>query len=150
MYEFFQGLFQYLLNAIVSIANVLIGIPGALFNAFKSFMVQLFGPILLLFQGIWYLITSIFNIVILVVQVILGLFYVAAGVIGGIFSTFSQLMGFSGNTAYYNVPSAYSQGFSAVANFFSQTGFSNIAYIAAVFVWMLTAYAVIRIAGGER
>lgn len=150
MFEYFQSLGQSLLNGIISIANWFGGLFVGLFNGLKNFITTLFSPLILFVQGIWYLITSLFNIVILVIQVVQGLFYVVGGVIGGILNTFSQLMGFSGSTSYYYLPSAYSQGFSSVTGFLNQTGFNSMAYIAAFFIWMLTAYAVIRIAGGEK
>lgn len=149
MYYFFQSLFQYLLNGIISIAQWFGSIFTGFFNAIKSFFTALFGPIILLLSGIWYLITSIFNIIVLVIKVILGLLGVVVAIVGGVFNTFSGLMGFSGSTSYFALPSAYQQGFSAVTGFLNQTGFNTIAYIMAAFVWMGTAYAVIKIAGGS-
>lgn len=149
MYTFFQTLFQYLLNGIISVAQWFGNIFTGFFNAIKNFFTALFGPIILLIGGIWYLITSIFNIIVLVIKVILGLLGVVVAVISGVINTFSGLMGFSGSTAYYAIPSSYQQGFNAVTGFFSNTGFNTIAYIMAAFVWMATAYAVIKIAGGN-
>jgi|GEM_PF-3444378 len=148
MYAFFQSLFQNLLNGISSIANWFGSIFTAFFDGIKSFFTALFGPIILFLGGIWYLITSIFNIIVLIVQVVLGLLGVVSAVVGGVFNTFSGLMGFSGSTAYYALPSAYQQGFNAVTGFISDSGFNNLAYIMATFIWMGTAYAVIKIAGG--
>lgn len=149
MYAFFQSLFQNLLNSIISLAQWFGGIFTGLFNAIKSFFTTLFGPIILLVGGIWYLITSLFSIIVLIIQVVLGLLGVVVAVIGGVINTFSGLLGFSGSTAYYALPSAYQQGFSAVTGFISNSGFNTIAYIMAAFVWMATAYAVIKIAGGN-
>lgn len=149
MYDFFQTLFQSLLNGIISIANWFGSIFTGFFNAIKSFFTALFGPIILLIGGIWYLITSIFNVIVLVIKVVLGLLGVVIAIIGGVFNTFSGLLGFSGSTSYFALPSAYQQGFGAVTGFLNQTGFNTIAYIMASFVWMGTAYAVIRIAGGN-
>jgi len=150
MYEFFQSLGQNILNGIITIAHWFGSIFTGLWTAFKSFMAQLFQTIILFFQGVWYLITKVFDIVVLVVQVLFGLFHVVWSVVVGIFSTFAQLLGFSGSTDYFYLPHAYQQGFSGVTGFLSQTGFNTVAYIAAAFIWMLTAYAVIRIAGGEK
>lgn len=149
MYTFFQSLFQWLLNGIISIAQWFGSIFTGFFNAIKSFLTALFGPVILLLGGIWYLITSLFNIVVLIVKVVLGLLGVVTAIVGGVFNTFSGLMGFSGSTSYYALPSAYQQGFSAVTGLMSQTGFNTLAYIMASFVWMGTAYAVIKIAGGQ-
>lgn len=150
MYNFFQSLSQGLFNGISAIANWFGGLLSNLFGGLKDFITSLFAPLILLFQGIWYLITSIFTVVVLVIQVILGLFYVAAGIIGGIFTTFSSLMGFTGSTSYYYLPSAYQQGFNSVTDVLNQSGFNTLAYIVAAFVWMMTAYALIKIVGGER
>ena len=179
MFEFFHGLFSSLITALGSffswigdgLKDMLAGIRGffrdlidalrgffswlgdiivGLFNAIKSFFAKLFEPVILFFKGIFYLLTKCFQIVILVVQVIFGLFKLIGAVIVGIFNTFSQLLGFSGSTGHCYMPSAYSQGWDAVASFFNSTGFSTIAVIMTAFIWMITAYAVIRIAGGEK
>lgn len=150
MYNFFNSLGQHFMNGITNIANWFGSIFQLFFTGIKGFITSLFKPLILLFEGIWYLITSIFTIVVLVIKLILGLFHVVAAVIGGIFTTFGQLLGFTGTTSYYYLPSAYSQGFYGVADILNQAGFNTIAYIMAAFVWMLTAYAVIKIAGGER
>lgn len=148
MYAFFQSLFQYLLNGINATALWFGSVFTGFLDAIKSFFTALFGPIVLFVGGIWYLITSIFDIIVLIIQVVLGLLGVVSAVVGGVFNTFSGLMGFSGSTAYYALPSAYQQGFNAVTGFISNSGFNTLAYIMATFIWMSTAYAVIKIAGG--
>lgn len=179
MFEFFHGLFSYLITALGDffswlgdgLKNMLEGIRGffsnlidalrgffswlgdiliGIYEAIKAFFAKLFEPIILFFQGIFYLLTKCFQIVILVVQVIIGIFKLIGAVIVGIFNTFSQLMGFSGSTSHYYMPSAYQQGWDNVAGFFNSTGFSTIAVIMTTFIWLITAYAVIRIAGGEK
>ena len=147
MFTFFQSIFQSLLNGISSIAQWFGSLITNFFNALKSFITAIFGPIVLLVGGIWYLITSIFNIVVLVIKVVLGLLGVVVAVIGGVINTFSGLMGFSGSTSYYVLPGVYQQGFSAVTSLLGSTGFNTLAYIFAAFVWMGTAFAVIKIAG---
>ncbi|EGW40146.1 hypothetical protein [Desulfosporosinus sp. OT] len=149
MYAFFQSIFQGLLNGLISIAHWFGSIILGLFNAIKSFFTALFGPIILLLGGIWYLITNIFEVIVLIIKVVIGLLSVVFAIFGGVLNTFSGLMGFSGSTSYYALPGAYQQGFNTVTGFISQTGFNTIAYIMATFVWLATAYAVIKIAGGN-
>lgn len=150
MYEFFQSLFQHLLNGIITIANWFGQIFQNLWNGLKQFFALLFEPLLLFFKGLWYLITKVFDIVVLSVQVIFGLFKVVWAIVAGIFNTFASLMAFSGTTDYYYLPGAYQQGWDGVAGFFVRTGLNTIALVCCVFCWILTAYAVIKIAGGER
>ncbi|SHK92507.1 hypothetical protein [Desulforamulus aeronauticus] len=150
MYEFFRGLGREIVNAIVSIANFFSGIIQDIWIALKNFLSKLFETVILFFQGVWYLIAKVFDIVVLVVQVIFGLFKLVWGVVAGIFQTFSSLMGFSGSTDYYYLPHAYQSGWDEVIKLLSKTGFNTLAAIIAVFVWMATAYAIIRIAGSER
>ena len=150
MYEFFHGLFENQLGGISSFFAWIGGILGSLFNGFKNILVALFEPILILVDGLYYLITQCFGIVVLVVQIIFGLFKVLGGVIAGAYNTFAQLLNYSGSTDYYYMPGAYRQGWDVVTNFMDSTGISTIALIMAVFIWMATAYVVIRIAGGER
>lgn len=150
MYEFFQSLFQYIANFIIGIAHWFGQLLTNLWEGFKQFIALIFRPLLLFFQGLWYLLEKCFDIVVLAVQVIFGLFKVMGSIILGVFHTFAGLMGFSGRTDYYYLPQVYQQGWDGVFNFLSVTGVNTIALIMAVFVWLLTAYAVIRIAGGER
>ena len=150
MFEFFQSLGQNILNGINQLFIWLAGVFVNLWDSFKEFFAALFRPLLLFFHGVWYLLTKCFDIVVLVVQVIFGLFKVITSIIVGIFNTFSSLMGFSGSTSYYRMPGAYQQGYDGIANLLNQTGFSTIASIMMVLVWMITAYAIICIAGGER
>lgn len=150
MFEFLQSLGQNIVNGIAQMFAWLGGIINSLWNGFKEFIAAIFRPLLLFFQGIWYLITKCFDIVVLVVQVVFGLFKVFMSIVVGIYHTFSGLLGFSGSTDYYYMPYAYQQGYNGVANFLNQTGLSTIALIMIVFVWIITAYTVIRIAGGSR
>jgi hypothetical protein len=151
MFDFFSSLFQSLLNGILGGVNWLASSIGnfftEFFNGITQFLINLFSPLILFFQGFWYLITSLFNIIVLIVQVILGMLGVLTAIIGGVINTFSELLGFSGSTAYYALPSAYQQGFNAVIGLLGQTGFNTMAYIMAVFVWIATVYAAIKIAG---
>lgn len=150
MFEFLQGLGQNILNGIGQMFAWLAGLFGNLWDSFKEFIAAIFRPLLLFFQGIWYMLTKCFDIVVLAVQVIFGLFKVLGSIIAGIFNTFAGLLGFSGTTDYYYMPDAYHYGYNGVVNLLNQTGISVIATIMAVLIWMITAYAVIRIIGGER
>lgn len=150
MFEFFQSLFQRLADALGTAFSWLGNLLASIFNAIKTFFATLLAPIILFFKGLFYVLDKCFDIVVLVIQVVFGLFKVIGSVILGIFHTFSQLMGFSGTTGYYHLPAAYDHGFDAVGDFMARTGLNTIALIMAAFVWMVAAYAVIRIAGGER
>ncbi|NLV16045.1 MAG: hypothetical protein GXY50_02375 [Syntrophomonadaceae bacterium] len=150
MYEFFQGLFQYGLNSLHTLFVWIGSLIESFFGALKTVLITLFQPIIAFFLGIAYLLAKCFHIAVLVVQVIFGLFKVVFGVILGIFNTFAQLLGFSGSTDYYYLPNAYQHGWNAVTEMLSSTGVHTIAILMTVFVWLITAYAVIRIAGGDR
>lgn len=138
------------MNGIVAVFTWLGSFISDLWNGFKNFMAALFRPLLLFFNGLWYLLTKCFDIVVLSVQVIFGLFKVVWSIIAGIFHTFAALMGFSGSADYYYMSGAYQQGYNGVSSFLNQTGLNTIALIMMAFLWIITAYAIIRIAGGER
>jgi hypothetical protein len=150
MFEFLQNLGQNIMNGIVAVFTWLGNFISDLWNGFKNFIAAIFRPLLLFFNGLWYLLTKCFDIVVLSVQVIFGLFKVVWSVIAGIFHTFATLMGFSGSADYYYMPGAYQQGYDGVSGFLNQTGLNTIALIMMAFLWIITAYAVIKIAGGER
>jgi hypothetical protein len=150
MYEFFQDILQGLLNGVSSLFGWLGNTLSSLWEALKQFVVSLLQPFLWLVTGFGYMLSNIFVLVVHVIQVIYGLFKVVGSVIVGAYNTFGQLLGFSGSTQYYVLPSAYQGGWGAVVNYLNQTGFNTIALIMAAFVWLLTAYAIIKIAGGEK
>lgn len=150
MYEFFQGLFQSGLNGIRTLFIWLGSFIESFFVALKNVLITLFEPVVTFILGLIYLLTKVFHIVVLVVQVIFGLFKVVFGVILGVFNTFAQLLGFRGSTDYYYLPEAYHTGWNAVTDMLNSTGVHTIAILMTVFVWLITAYAVIRIAGGDR
>lgn len=150
MYEFFQSLFQHLINAFHSFFTWLGNVFHNFFEAIKNLFAALFKPVINFFQGIFYLLGKCFYIAVLVIQVIFGIFKVIGAVITGAIHTFSQLLSFGGSTSYYHMPGAYQQGWSTVVSFVNSTGMSTIAVIMTVFVWLMTAYAVIKIAGGEK
>lgn len=150
MFEFFEALFRNLVQAFRSFFSWLGNLFQSFFNAIKELFAALFKPVILFFKGLFYLLEKCFYIVVLVIQVIFGIFKLLGAVILGVFNTFSQLLDFSGSTSHYYVPGAYQQGWDTVARFLNSTGFSTIAVIMTVFIWLMTAYAVIKIAGGER
>lgn len=150
MYEFFQSLIQNLANAISSLFTWLGGVLQSFFNALKEALVFILTPIINVFQWLLYTLSRAFLVVIWVLQVIYGLFKVLISIVYGVFNTFYGLLAFSGSTSYYILPEAYQEGWNQVANLLNGTGFSTIALIMAVFVWLMTAYAFIRIAGGEK
>jgi hypothetical protein len=154
MWQFFQDLIQSLADGIGDAFSWLGGVLSSFFEALKHFFALLLQPLLSLVNGILYLLDQVFTIVVLVVQVVFGLFRLLGSVIVGLFNTFTQLLYFarpdgSGGLDYYHMPSAYSQGYNAVADFLGLTGFGTLALILAVFVWILTAWAVVKIVGGE-
>ncbi len=150
MYEFFETLFGYLVQILQTFFSWLGDLCRGFFDSIKEVLIILLKPILLFFKGLFYLLEKCFDIVVLVVQVIFGIFKVLGSVVLGVFNTFSQLLSYSGSTSHYYMPGAYQQGWDSVTGFLNSTGFSTIAAVMCVFIWLMTAYAVIRIAGGER
>ena len=150
MFEFLQSLGQGIVNGLKTMFAWLGSLFVSIFNGVKEFIATIFRPLILFFQGLWYLLGKCFHIVVLVIQVIIALFKVLGSIIIGIISTFAQLLGYSGSSSYYYVPDAYQPGWNSVSTFLNQTGLSNIAMVMAVFIWIMTAYAVIKIVGGER
>ncbi|ADI02562.1 hypothetical protein [Syntrophothermus lipocalidus] len=150
MYEFLHSLLEHVVNVLGTFFAWLGNLLQALFNALKSVLIAIMQPLVAFFTGIAYLLSKCFYIVVLVVQVIFGLFKLIGAVILGVFNTFAQLLSFGGSTDYYYLPDAYRTGWDGVTGFLASTGVHTIAVIMTVFVWLMTAYALIRIAGGDR
>ncbi|HHV76206.1 MAG TPA: hypothetical protein GXX39_02385 [Syntrophothermus lipocalidus] len=150
MYEFFHSLLEHVVNALGTFFAWLGNLLQGLFNALKSVLIAIMQPLVAFFTGLAYLLGKCFYIVVLVVQVIFGLFKVVGAVILGVFNTFAQLLSFGGSTDYYYLPDAYRTGWDGVTGFLASTGVHTIAIIMTVFVWLMTAYALMRIAGGDR
>lgn len=156
IYSFLNGLFSNLFgflsnlgNNIVSgieqFANFIGNTLNNLFEALKQVLYWLFQPIFDFLAAIVFFFSKLMVIFLYIIRIIARLFEIAKEIISEIIGTLTGF-GYSGSTAYYNIPSAYGDSFSQVAGFFNQTGFNTIAYIMAVFVWILTAYTVVKIA----
>ncbi len=150
MYDFFHGLFESALEFIRSLFAWLGELLGDFFDGIKGFLINIFQPVLTLIEGVFYLLTQCFIIAILVVQIVFGLFKIVAGIMIGAYSTFMQLLDYSGSTSYYYMPDLYQGGWNMVFSFINETGLNTMALLMAVFIWLATAYAVVRLAGGER
>ena len=138
------------MNGIGSGIGWLGGLIKNVFIDLKTVLVTLLKPIIVFINGIVYLLTKIFDIVILIIQVIFGLFKAVGGVITGIINTLTALKSYTGTTSYYNLPSSYNEGWHGVFDILNNAGFNTLALIMMFFVWVLTAYAIIKIAGGEK
>jgi len=102
------------------------------------------SPILAVILGIVFFIQQVMNIAILIIRIIARLFQIAGQLIGEVFGALYGL-NYTGSTSHYVLPSAYQSGFMAIINFMDQTGLSKIALILAFFIWIMTAYAVVKI-----
>lgn len=135
---------QFLGGAIGELGNLIGGLLEKLLQGIVNVLSFLFRPILDILMGIWFFIQQLFNVVILVIQIIVRLFQIVGQMISEVISA---IFGFkyTGSQVYYRLPNAYESGFMAVINFLDETGFSKIALIFAFFIWIMTAYAVIKI-----
>jgi hypothetical protein len=159
MFEFFGGLFINMLNwfgqklndlgeffggAIGKLGNLIGGLLEKLFQGIVNVLSFLFRPILDVLMGIWFFIQQLFNIVILVIKIIVRLFQIIGELINEVIRAIFGL-NYTGSQAYYRLPNAYQSGFLSVVEFLDETGFSKIALIFAFFIWIATAYAVVKI-----
>lgn len=146
MFEFFETIGQYILDGLAYFFGVLGNFISGAFNTLLNFLGIIFKPILWLINGFLYLLEKIFQIVVLIIQIIYHLFLVLWSIAEGLFRTLFSF-NYTGTSQYYRLPSQYSEGFTAVSGFLSNTGFNTIALILAVFVWILGAIIIIRMIG---
>lgn len=159
MFDYLGGLFYGIIswfgNKLDAFGHFIGGLIGGLGdflgkvlkNAF-DLIVQVLGfflsPILAIILGIVFFIQQVMNIAILIIRIIARLFQIAGQLIGEVFGALYGL-NYTGSTSYYVLPNAYQSGFMAIINFLNQTGLSKIALILAFFIWIMTAYAVVKI-----
>jgi len=139
-----DGLGRFIGGTIGNLGNLIGGLLEKLLNAIITFFSYIFRPILDIIMGLWFFLQQLFNVIILIIMIIARLFQIVGQLI-------SEVMGvifgfnYTGSYSYYNIPNAYQSGFYSVLSFLDETGFSKIALIAAFFIWICTAYAVIKI-----
>lgn len=146
MYEFFEQIGQSILNGLAYFFGILGNFLSNSFNTLLNFLAKLFTPIIWLVEGFLYLLNKIFYVVLLILDIIHYFFLVIWAIGEALFRTMFNF-NYTGSTAYYNLPSQYQQGYSAVSTFLRTTGFNTIALILAVFVWILGAIVIIRLIG---
>lgn len=146
MFEFFGRLGQSILNGLAYFFGVLGSFLSNSFNTLLNFLVDIFTPIIWLVKGFLYLLDRIFQIVLLILDIIRYFFTVVWALGEALFRVLTNF-NYTGSTEYYRLPSQYSEGYTAVTNFLSSTGFNKIALILAVFVWIFGAILIIRIIG---
>ncbi|HBX23985.1 MAG TPA: hypothetical protein DEF34_10200 [Desulfotomaculum sp.] len=137
-------------QAIGSAVSSLSGTLQNMWDGLKQFFSSMFKPVLDLVYGILYLLVMIFEIIKLVIILLVNIFAMFVAVAAGFINTVMSLTNWSGNSDYFSMPDSYTQGFSFVMDFAGSSGLNLIAGIAAVGVWVITAYSSIKIAAGGR
>lgn len=145
----FGNLFTTLSNGFTSLMNFMGSLFTNLWNSISTFFTTLFKPILDLVDGILYLITQSFTIIVLALKVIASLFGLVISFADGIITTITSFLGWSGSTQYYSLPDPINQGFTALLGLTGQMGLDTLPLVLCVFIWLLTGYGVFRIVGGR-
>lgn len=164
MYDFFNSLFGGLFGQLRNLFSSLFSFMGDIYhdltsfignlfsgfwNAFTTFITNLFGPILDFFDAVLYLFKQAFVIVILVLKVIAALFGLLISFANGIINTLIGFAGWSGSTQYYSLADPLQTGMGFTMGIVNQTGLNILPLVIAVFIWLLTAYGVFKIVGGR-
>lgn len=159
MFNYLGGLFTGIISWFGDKLDALGGFIGGLIGRLGDFLgsiiknavdvlIRVLGfflsPILAVILGIVFFLQQVMNIAILIIRIVARLFQIAGHLIGEIFSALYGL-NYTGSTSHYVLPNAYQSGFMAIINFMDQTGLSKIALILAFFIWIMTAYAVVKI-----
>lgn len=139
----FKNLIQGLADAISGFFTWLGNVLHMLFQGLIDFINLLFAPLIKFFDGLWYFIVQALTVIVLVLKVLLGLFGVVLGVIGGFFNTIFSFLAWSGSGTSVNA--AYAGGFSFFLNAFGQMGGDIFASILAVMIWLMAIYAIFKI-----
>lgn len=148
--EWFGDKIHAIGQAIGSAVDSLTGTLQNMWTAIKQFISTIFKPILDLVYGILYFIAQIFVVIKLVIKLMAHIFLLFIAISMGFINTITSLANWSGGSEYFIIPDSYTQGFSFVMEFADSAGINLLAGIAAVGVWLITGYATIRLAGGNR
>jgi len=150
VFEWFGDKLHAIGQAIGSAVDSITKTLQNMWNAMKQFLGSIFKPILDLVYGILYLIAQIFIVIKLVIKLIAQLFVLFIAISTGFINTIMSLANWSGGSDYFSIPDSYLKGFDFAMDFADSTGINLLAGIAAVGVWIITAYATIKLAGGNK
>jgi hypothetical protein len=119
------------------------------FNSLYDLLVKIFTAVYLFFDGLMYFVHKVFNIAILIVQLIFSFFNLLKSLGEGLITTFSNLS-FTGSTANFSLNPTWQTYFSYGVGILHTMGFDIVAGIITFFIWIWTAWIVIRIIGFGR
>lgn len=145
----FGNLFTTISNGFTSLMNFIGSVFTSLWNAISTLLTNLFKPILDLVDGILYLFTQSFTIIVLALKVIASLFGLVISFADGIITTITSFLSWSGSTQYYSLPDPINQGFTSVLGLTGQMGVNILPLVLCVFIWLVTGFSVFRIVGGR-
>ncbi len=147
--EWFGNKLHLIGQAIGSAVDSITGTLQNLWNAIKQFFSAIFKPMLDLVYGFLYLIAQVFVVIKLIIKLIAQLFLLFLAISAGFLNTITNFSNWSGGSEYFSIPESYNQSFGFVMDFIDSTGVNLIAGIAAVGVWIITAYTSIKIITSE-
>lgn len=117
---------------------------GDLFTALTGFFSTILRPLLDLFGGLFYLLQSLVDVLILLVQLLLLLVQVLVAIVGGLFRSLAALAAFDPASVQAS-PNPYQVGTDLILGQWAAAGGDVVAAVLSWAVWLALAYAVLRL-----
>jgi hypothetical protein len=133
-------------KAIADGFGYLFGLIGDMALYILNGLLKLLQPILDLVGGIFYF---VYMLGVVLVKVLLLFVSIAKLLIGLLTGLFKTIVGFSYSGSSANIPSSYNETFSHLQSVFQTLQIDKIAYLLMVTVWIATAFAAVKIIGGN-
>ena len=122
---------------------------GALF-AFIQFLAKPLGYLLSFFEGIFYFILQLFEVVVLIVMIFTAIFQFMFALVAGIFRTIKGFLTISPDAGDVSFPSVTNQGFQVVIDLVQPTGLMTVVpSVCLALLWFFFALKVLALFGGS-
>lgn len=140
------------MNFIEKLLSVIVGVGQLIVDGFTNFLSFLEKPlsyVFYFFDGVFYFIMQLFDVVVKVVMIFVSLFQFIAALIAGVFRTLQGLLSPTFNQPI-NMPLTTSQGVDVVLDLVDPMGVLDIVpYICVAFVWFFFILKILALFGGN-
>jgi hypothetical protein len=141
--------FNSIIDFLGSLFDPLFKLISGGFNALLDFLEKPLSLVYYFFEGIFYFISKIFDVVVLVIQIFIAFFQFLGSISRGLFNTLHYWLipNLSDNTHF---PSASDQGFQTIMDLLQPTGLLTVVPVIAIaLTWIYFVMKVVALFGGD-
>lgn len=146
----FDSVVDRLLDGLEGLGSWLSSTFGGFFSALTGWLWNLLRPVYWFVGGLLYMLERVIDLAVLVLQVVLMLLQIAFSAGAGLINTFVAFAAWDPATAAPTTKTVFARGVDLVLSKLDAAGFSVVAQVLAVVVWIFALLAIVRILSGRK